>query len=121
MMKTKRRAGLEIKSRAFSVFKAAFPSATARRARREKKFLGKRVALVGYICYNLFVLKRKKEEIMKNRKYTIKQQLPAYPLFVKDPFFSVWSPSENLNESDTVFWTGKTAKTYGLIYADGKT
>lgn len=58
---------------------------------------------------------------MKNRKYTIKQQLPAYPLFVKDPFFSVWSPSENLNESDTVFWTGKTAKTYGLIYADGKT
>ena len=33
-----KRAGLEVKSRAFSVFKAAFPSATARRARREKSF-----------------------------------------------------------------------------------
>lgn len=58
---------------------------------------------------------------MQTQKNTIKQQLPAYPLFVKDPFFSIWSPSEKLNESDTIFWTGKTVKTFGLVYADGKT
>lgn len=52
---------------------------------------------------------------------TAKQLLPAYPLFVKDPFFSIWSPSERLNESNTMFWTGKTVRTYGLVHADGKT
>jgi hypothetical protein len=47
--------------------------------------------------------------------------LPAYPLFVKDPYFSIWSTSDTLNETDTTFWTGKTKKTYGLIKANGKT
>ena len=51
----------------------------------------------------------------------IKQQLPAYPLFVKDPFFSIWSQNENLNEGDTVFWTGKRRKVYGIVRADGIT
>ena len=58
---------------------------------------------------------------MQRQKNTVKQQLPAYPLFVKDPFFSIWSPGEKLNESNTIFWTGKTVKTFGLVYADGKT
>ena len=51
----------------------------------------------------------------------IKQQLPAYPLFVKDPFFSIWSQNEYLNEGDTVFWTGKRRKVYGIVRADGIT
>jgi hypothetical protein len=34
------------------------------------------------------------------------QLLPAYPLFVKDPFFSIWSGSDKLNEGNTMFWTG---------------
>lgn len=58
---------------------------------------------------------------MTNQKNSVKQLMPAYPLFVKDPFFSIWSPSERLNESDTMFWTGKTVRTYGLVHADGKT
>ena len=49
-----------------------------------------------------------------------KRLLPAYPLFVKDPFFSVWSACENLNEQDTVFWTGKAKKTYGFIKVGDK-
>ena len=57
---------------------------------------------------------------MTSTKTAIKQQLPAYPLFVKDPFFSIWSTSENLNDSDTTFWTGKTRRVYGLVNADGK-
>ena len=46
--------------------------------------------------------------------------LPAYPLFVKDPFFSVWSPSDKLNESDTIFWTGARRRVYGIVSCDGK-
>lgn len=44
-----------------------------------------------------------------------KRILPAYPLFVKDPYFSVWTRSEELNESDTAFWTGKIAPMYGFL------
>ena len=45
--------------------------------------------------------------------------LPAYPLFVNNPYFSIWSSSDKLNESDTIFWNGKIKKTYGVVYADG--
>ena len=52
---------------------------------------------------------------MKNERL-----LPAYPLFVKDPYFSIWSSGDVLNEIDTTFWTGKAKKTYGFIKANGK-
>ena len=51
----------------------------------------------------------------------MKRLLPAYPLWVIDPMFSVWSPSDELNGGDTIFWTGKTRKTFGLVRFDGKT
>ena len=50
----------------------------------------------------------------------VKRLLPAYPLFVKDPFFSVWSPSDELNGGDTIFWTGMRRRTFGVVNADGK-
>ena len=42
---------------------------------------------------------------MKNERL-----LPAYPLFVKDPYFSIWSEGDVLNDIDTAFWTGKAKK-----------
>ncbi len=48
------------------------------------------------------------------------QLLPAYPLFVKDPFFSIWSPSAELNGADTIFWTGARRRVYGVVNCDGK-
>ena len=47
--------------------------------------------------------------------------LSAYPLFINDPYFSIWSNTESLNGNDTVFWTKDVKKTYGLITANGKT
>ena len=46
--------------------------------------------------------------------------LPAYPLFVKDPYFSIWSAGDVLNEINTSFWTGKEKKTFGIVRANGK-
>ena len=51
----------------------------------------------------------------------MKRILPAYPLWIIDPMFSVWSNSNELNGSDTVFWTGLKHKAYGLVRYDGKT
>lgn len=45
--------------------------------------------------------------------------LPAYPLFVKDPFFSFWSPCDELNGANVIFWTGMERKFYGAVHADG--
>lgn len=50
-----------------------------------------------------------------------KRILPAYPLFVKDPNFSLWSTSELLNESNVQSWWGAEKKIYGFIRTEGKT
>ena len=49
----------------------------------------------------------------------MKRILPAYPLFVKDPYFSLWSPCEELNSEDVIFWTGHKKKMYGIVKVDG--
>lgn len=49
-----------------------------------------------------------------------KRLLPAYPLFVNNPYFSIWSNTDELNKGNTMFWNGLEKKTYGVVYADGK-
>lgn len=48
------------------------------------------------------------------------KRISAYPLFVNDPFFSIWSSSDKLNESDTMFWTGMKRRSYGIVNVNGK-
>ena len=47
--------------------------------------------------------------------------LPSYPVFVKDPNFSIWMPTEQLNEMNTQTWFGETKKIYGLLKSKGET
>ncbi len=50
----------------------------------------------------------------------MKLRPPAIPLINIDPFISVWSKSEMLNESVTMHWTEKDFTANGFIIVDGK-
>ncbi len=50
----------------------------------------------------------------------MKLRPPAIPLMTCDPYFSVWSFSDRLTDSDTVHWTGSPMALRGTLKVDGK-
>src|SRR4051794_6278243 len=45
---------------------------------------------------------------------------PAVPLVTTDPYFSIWSFNDHLNDADTHHWTGKPHTLLSLVRIDGK-
>ncbi len=44
---------------------------------------------------------------------------PAYPLVTHDPYFSIWSNTDELNASPTKHWTGNAHSLTGFLKVDG--
>ena len=51
----------------------------------------------------------------------MKRILPSYPLFIKDPNFSLWSPSEVLNQTEVQTWYKQEKQIYGFVKTGRKT
>jgi hypothetical protein len=48
-------------------------------------------------------------------------RLPSYPLVVSDPYFSIWSPYDQLTDGTTRHWTDTEKSIEGLLRVDGTT
>ena len=48
-------------------------------------------------------------------------RMPSVPLVVNDPYFSIWSPYDHLNDGSTRHWTNDEMPIDGLLRVDGKT
>ncbi len=47
------------------------------------------------------------------------KRMSSYPLFVKDPYFSLWMPDDIPTNCDTVFWHGEDKPIRGTLNVDG--
>lgn len=47
-------------------------------------------------------------------------RLPAVPLITCDPYFSLWSGSDRLYETETMHWTGREKRVSGKLVIDGR-
>ena len=61
---------------------------------------------------------RKKMKPSRNQRITA-GRLPAVPLITCDPYFSLWSGSDRLYETDTMHWTGRRKRVKGTAKIDG--
>jgi Domain of unknown function (DUF4964) len=71
-----------------------------------KKFAGVLVSLLGFVSVANTAMSQ--------------QRVPATPLITHDPYFSIWSTTDLLTDSETTHWTGSVQSLTGVANIDGK-
>ena len=51
---------------------------------------------------------------------SIMMRYPAYPLITIDPYVSIWSSSDQLNDDNTRLWFGMEKPIHGVMHIDGE-
>jgi len=85
----------------------------------------------GIMTYDREIIKMDVETLARNNKRMYKAPVarqaqgddlvpPSTPLVAHDPYFSLWSPGDKLNEVTTTHWTGREKPMNSIIRIDGK-
>jgi len=68
--------------------------------------------LAGLIIFQIFIT-------CISKGFSQLGKAPAYPLITHDPYFSIWSFTDELNSSVTKHWTGSNHSLIGILKVDG--
>lgn len=72
------------------------------------------------VLCTVFTMNAQTAELFKPYQST-DLRLPSVPLVVSDPYFSIWSPYDKLNDGAPTHWTNEEKPLEGLLRVDGKT
>ncbi len=65
-------------------------------------------------CFLIFL-----SSFAQKNQDTEKFRAPSVPLVAHNPYFSIWSPGNNLYDCETVHWTGKMQPLHTILRIDG--
>lgn len=75
--------------------------------------------LLAALCLPMLAMAANDVDLKPNR--TSNLRLPAVPILTNDPYFSIWSPYNELTEGSVVHWTDVSKTLIGAIRVDGQT
>lgn len=79
----------------------------------------KTIMICAMAAFSLFATAQTAEDFVPYK--TSDLRLPSVPLVVSDPYFSIWSPFDKLNEGTTRHWSNDEKPLDGMLRVDGTT